>query len=296
MFEKIASELKEAREKAGLSPEQIARIIKIDLKFLHLLEKGDFTFLPELYVKAFLRDYAKAVDIDEETIMKKFKLAKSGKSPEEAETEAAAMRHPDAQHKESVSASEEKKIVKKVLIDDRVSATIDPNEVRKVNFFEEYRLYLLAGLLFLIIGTGIYFVFFHSSDNEIIVEEPVEDIIAKSKNRYKETATGDVSTVAAGDSLILRITASDSSWVQILIDNTLRYEYFLLPQQSIIQKAQSTFDLTIGNSGAISLFLNDKELLFKKQTKRSMRLSVDKSGIKTPESSPGQSVTKPKSP
>ena len=71
MFSKLAEELKLAREKSQLTPEYIAQKIKIDLKFLRMMEKGDFTFLPDIYIKAFLKEYARMVGLDENLIIKK---------------------------------------------------------------------------------------------------------------------------------------------------------------------------------------------------------------------------------
>ena len=61
MLNKFSEELKEARIKNGLTLQQIAAKTRIDLKFLENLENGNFAFLPELYIKAFIREYAKLV-------------------------------------------------------------------------------------------------------------------------------------------------------------------------------------------------------------------------------------------
>jgi cytoskeletal protein RodZ len=57
MFDKFAEELKTLRETKDLTLQQVAVKTKIDYKFLEAMESGDFEFLPELYVKAFLREY-----------------------------------------------------------------------------------------------------------------------------------------------------------------------------------------------------------------------------------------------
>ena len=56
MFTKFAEELKEARTKSQLTLQHIASKTRIDLKFLEYMEKGNFNFLPDLYIKAFIKE------------------------------------------------------------------------------------------------------------------------------------------------------------------------------------------------------------------------------------------------
>ena len=63
----------------------MAAITRIDIKFLEALDNGNFGFLPDLYVKAFIKQYAKAVDLDEQETVKKYEDALAGKYIEEEE-------------------------------------------------------------------------------------------------------------------------------------------------------------------------------------------------------------------
>ncbi|MCH7974117.1 MAG: helix-turn-helix domain-containing protein, partial [Bacteroidetes bacterium] len=55
MLNKFAQELKKAREKADITLQNLSARSRLDIKFLQSIEKGDFSFLPELYVKAFIK-------------------------------------------------------------------------------------------------------------------------------------------------------------------------------------------------------------------------------------------------
>ncbi len=79
MFDKFAEELKAAREKNGLTIQQVAAKSRIDIKFLEAMEIGDFSFLPEIYVKAFVKDYSNIVGLDPDVTLKKFDAARHGK-------------------------------------------------------------------------------------------------------------------------------------------------------------------------------------------------------------------------
>ncbi|MCH7827355.1 MAG: helix-turn-helix domain-containing protein, partial [Bacteroidetes bacterium] len=55
MLNKFAHELKKAREKADITLQNLSARSRLDIKFLQSMEKGDFLFLTELYVKAFIK-------------------------------------------------------------------------------------------------------------------------------------------------------------------------------------------------------------------------------------------------
>ena len=78
MFEELANELKAAREKNSMTLAQVGNKSKIDIKFLDAMEQGDFAFLPDLYVRAFVKNFARTVGLDENKIYKKFEAAKQG--------------------------------------------------------------------------------------------------------------------------------------------------------------------------------------------------------------------------
>ena len=90
MLNKFAQELKESREKADITLQNLSARSRLDIKFLQSIEKGDFSFLPELYVKAFIKDYAKFIGLDVNETIKKYEAAKKGidynKSKDETET------------------------------------------------------------------------------------------------------------------------------------------------------------------------------------------------------------------
>ncbi len=71
MLDRFAEQLRKARLKKGASLQQMAAKTRIDIKFLEAMDNGNFGFLPDLYIKAFIKQYAKAVDLDEQETNKK---------------------------------------------------------------------------------------------------------------------------------------------------------------------------------------------------------------------------------
>jgi cytoskeleton protein RodZ len=71
--------LKKAREKKGLSLEQVASKTRIPESRLHALESEDFANLPaKVFAKGFVRSYAKTLGLDEEETLQRFLEASDG--------------------------------------------------------------------------------------------------------------------------------------------------------------------------------------------------------------------------
>ncbi len=79
--------LKQAREKQGLSLEQIASQTRIQEQHLHALETEDFGSLPaKVFVKGFVRSYSRSLGLDEEKVLQRF-LESSGNFYEQNQEE-----------------------------------------------------------------------------------------------------------------------------------------------------------------------------------------------------------------
>ena len=69
----IGQELKAAREAMGLSPEEVEQATKIRRKYLQALENEQFDLLPgAVYAKAFLKNYARFLNLDVEETMEAY--------------------------------------------------------------------------------------------------------------------------------------------------------------------------------------------------------------------------------
>ncbi len=67
----IGEQLKKAREDHNMSLEELQKKTKIQKKYLEALEEDNFSAMPSsYYVRAFIRQYAKAVDIDGDHLVK----------------------------------------------------------------------------------------------------------------------------------------------------------------------------------------------------------------------------------
>jgi cytoskeletal protein RodZ len=83
--------LKEAREKKGISLEDLFETTKIQVKLLRALEDGNYAAYPgDVYVRGALRNYAEAVGLDYKEVSALYRKAK-GEGVEEAKPEQEAV-------------------------------------------------------------------------------------------------------------------------------------------------------------------------------------------------------------
>ncbi len=78
MLKRFAHDLKSIREEKKISLIEIANETKLHISIFEKMEKGDFTFQPQTYIRAFLRQYVKYLELDENEVIHDYNLAKSG--------------------------------------------------------------------------------------------------------------------------------------------------------------------------------------------------------------------------
>jgi cytoskeletal protein RodZ len=70
----LGSRLKEAREIKGISLEELQKITKIQKRYLIGIEEGNYSIMPgKFYIRAFIKQYAEAVDLNPEEIFDLYK-------------------------------------------------------------------------------------------------------------------------------------------------------------------------------------------------------------------------------
>jgi cytoskeletal protein RodZ len=70
----LGSRLKEAREVKGISLDELQKITKIQKRYLLGIEEGNYSIMPgKFYIRAFIKQYAEAVDLNPEEIFDLYK-------------------------------------------------------------------------------------------------------------------------------------------------------------------------------------------------------------------------------
>ncbi len=253
MLNYFSEELRKKREEAGLTIQQISSKTRIDKKYIEFIEQGNFTFLPEIYVRSFIREYASLLDLDPEETIKKYQLAKEGKPISDLDEKDLSETAEEKKHHH-----EPGKVEAKSFIDENVSGQ------PAIQILKKNGNLIIIGSV--VIGLLIIFIIYYlvSSKDEIVIEEtPFSEIVAENSQRFEELSNGaEDFTSPPDDSLSLQISSKDTTWVYLIIDNKIVNEFILYPNSKTVVKAKSNFEGTIGNSGSTVLKLNDKNLDF----------------------------------
>lgn len=299
MFDELANEIKTAREKNSMTLAQVANKSKIDIKFLEAMERGDFAFLPDLYVRAFIKNFAKTVGLDENKIYKKFEAAKQGIPYVEDESgyeeiirqslEPSNLEPTSIATKEKQSNQKSKSEIKNKNPLFKFDAVGGINPAKDTNAAINRRNLMIGGSLFgaILLFTLVYFLFIDKGEQIIVVEKPIEDVIQQNQ-RYVEddqTTGSSDSGIGVSDSLVLAINATDTSWIKVSIDEQVPGEFILLPNSQKTIKARTHYKITFGNSGAIKLQLNNKPLTLSGKSKTVLNVLIDRAGVKYPDNS-----------
>jgi len=216
--------LQEIRLEKKIGLEQVSQQTRISLGNLLLIEQEDHERLPaEVYVKGFLRSYAKAVGADGDEVIRRYK-SRLG-------------------------------VVQKISESEFSSKKIAPGIW--------WKLLVSLVLLICIIGFSIFAVFFfrQAPDTDKPIEQKTaadkeQAVDAQAEQQGLETDYRPANTVP--EKLLLHVTAVEDTWLKVIMDEKGSTEYSLNSGDRIELEAVSGFNLLIGNAGGIKITLNDK--------------------------------------
>jgi len=251
----LGKELKELRLLKGLSLKELSDQTRINIKYLEYLEQNNFTFLPEVYVRSFLKTYVKYLGGDEKKFLELFEEQLHPK-PKVEEKPASVEVEQDEIKNEKIES--EKFLIGKT----------------NILTFKNILFFSLALVLIVLISVLLF-----TNKNEVKTRE----ILNQQETMFEENEekkSQNFDNFAVSDSLTLGISATDSVWIQVKMDNSKIEEVYLRNGDTKKFKAKNDFQLLVGNAGAIVLYLNETELPFSGVKGSVKRLKVDKEGVK----------------
>ena len=284
MLKSFANELKKTREEAGITLEGVSAKTRIDIKFLKALERGDVHFLPELYVKAFVKQYAKVIGLDEDETLQRFLLAKDGKTLPGKEDEIVDSEIVETGTEDQESQGQKQEDKKKTLYsfsDERAKNNRSSKSMKK----KKLLVYSVSVLIALIAVVLIYFLFVKDKENNIVVEKPFDEVLQDTPKRFVNEEVAQLPEENSPiniEELTLTLTnndSGDSAWIFVVMDNKTSREFLLFPKTSQSFKAKSNFKFTLGNSGVIDLKINNKKIEFNKKRGAVRYYNLDKNGL-----------------
>ena len=217
-LKKFGKELKSIREQKDIPLQQIFIKTRIDIKFLQAIEEGNFSIMPDVYIRAFIKEYVSALDLDPSTYLKKYEMAKTGKDITNVVEEPKA---DESSQAKPVSAKE---------YVSNVEDTFENEEKTNNSNINQKYFFIAFGVLSVLLLAYLFFI--KSSDPEIITEKPFEEVIESNNQRYEETETIVDSTMhsfvdVTSDSLQLLLKSKDNCWIGATIDNNKELDFIL---------------------------------------------------------------------
>jgi cytoskeleton protein RodZ len=217
--------LQAIRLEKKISLEKVSEETRIGLGILKLIEKEDHEKLPaEVFVKGFLRAYARAIGADGEEAVQRYQSRLK-----------VAHQLPGIEADSDDFASKPWWRLSSVLV---VFAAVIFLSIYGLSFFQTS---LLGG--------------------ESVKEQKLEEKQPRVEPQSQKELNSDAEPAkAAQEKLLLAVTAQENTWLKIIIDNGDPIEYNLGSGDQLELEASFGFNLLIGNATGVKLTLNDKPI------------------------------------
>jgi transcriptional regulator with XRE-family HTH domain len=244
----VFEKLRLARERKGISIDDIALYTRIHSKMLHALEEGNLTNIPQTYVRAFLRAYAREVGLEDSEILREYEAYireatahednKSGQSPQPhvgKSTAASPLKYVSLQSQNFVSLA-----VGGVLV---VALTLS----------------------LILLNTGGRVEDVQKGPPSTVVQQKVEtpqSVDSPPAFRSSGPTPRVVEKPQTLAPLVLRAMTFDSAWISIMIDGKTHEEHHVPPRWSMQWRAQDSFTVSLDDASAVTFVLNNAPLGF----------------------------------
>ncbi len=248
--------LRTARESARLSVAELSKLTSIRTHVINAIDEGRFADLPQVYMRSFIRSYAKTVKINEQEIehLMNTHLAELTKAKHSNSTPISPPKNiPPPQKQQSKPA---------VPVQNRNLAHIGETK-------SSHRLKWILGV-FALLATSVaaYFMYFKQPSNPNAIQPgslPPGVVGTKDSTGTNNSGGGllnyfGVNTTASADSIILEANAIDTSWISITIDGKRNEQVTLMPQTSKRWSGMEKLVLSVGNAGGVTLVRNGTPL------------------------------------
>ncbi|MBC7188443.1 MAG: DUF4115 domain-containing protein [Calditrichaeota bacterium] len=238
----IGDELKRARERKKASLADVAKKTKINPKYLQSIEEGDFGFLPEPYVRAFIRAYAQEVGLEPSTMLKP--LDRVRERLQEAKP-VLPVQHPSGESWVKSLLAKLKALVSR----QKHAATL-----------------AMGGAAVILALSAIYARNYHT--------------LFGSRTKAAQSPVGQVATgEEAATELRLDMEVVDNTWVQVAADDSTLSDAAYAVGERRSWRARHGFSLKVADAGAIMLTLDGRPLGRLGEKGEELALRIDRTGI-----------------
>lgn len=251
----FTEELRRARENNNISLAEISRSTRINVQQLEALDQGLFDILPQAYIRAFIREYARTVGLSPEDILQKYDIFVKGKfttgqsQPSSVGwmTGTVPVLHEPAHDTKAPPTNE-------FLIKQRSMRTI----------VIIAGIVLLCALVLAFVANYIWVL----RSTPTVGETPFQDIVREKEAQASRhdaerngTAPGGASAQPdSANALTLTIRSSASVWMSIMRDDSEPIGIFMEAGQQRVLHSRERFTITIGNGSGAIFNVNGKDI------------------------------------
>lgn len=232
----IGEAFKQARKERGLSLEEIAEKTKIRSRYLEAIEEENFDLLPgRVYVKGFLRNYAKFLGLNPEPLVALYEERYPGEQPAAVAAEAPS------------------------------------RGGKKVHSRGKPRICVFLAAVLCLVAFGLYAwqagALFPQAPDDVRAPGNADgrDLPGQVYAPPDQPASPPVSSVLEdntspqGVSLVLDVV-QDSCWMRVVVDGETKFEGELTARQSRSFSGKERIKVKLGNAGAVKVQVNGRNL------------------------------------
>lgn len=231
----IGETLKNAREALGLTIEEAAEKTRIRCRYLEAIEEENFDVLPDdVYVKGFLRSYARLLKLDPEPLVNLFAELHSRKAVEQQEVLPVKVQKRARSGRRSLAFF--------ILAAAVLLAALGVYALREVASFPGNPNQESASG-----SRDPQFSFGQSKTGSQQVPPPVSPAPAPETPRQK------------GVNLVLSVVR-ESCWMRVVVDGEVEFTGELAASQSRSFSGKERIEVKLGNAGAVQVQVNGKDL------------------------------------
>jgi cytoskeleton protein RodZ len=239
-LESFGEELRRLREQKQMSLAAISEATRISEKMLEAIEAGKFSILPQTYIRAFLRAYARVLEVDAEDILDRY----------------------DALSQEIRVAADDR------TNRSRLPAPMPEKSGRIATSSSGQALLKPAMILVIIVAAIFGVVYFAARESPAPAQDPVSKVPFDKAVHETEAAVVHSEPTPQPpriqqpvlDSLRLEVTTTDSLWISVNIDNVRKGQYLFPPRRTHTWSAKEQFVVSMGNAGVATFRLNGNDL------------------------------------
>ncbi len=256
----IGNFLRERREAKGISLIEVEKDLKIRKKYLQALEEGNIDLIPgKTYIVGYLKNYSKYLDIDEENINQIIQTYNN--------------------------LEKQKSVIKETKKENIYLKTKDRSMFEKKRFFLPVKYVYLSGFL-IIIFIGLLLLSRSlkeaqdfpvpspeiGSETGINIEEKENDISTLAEELIKSEAEAIIAESSTQDSVlaeklpILKLIASNKTWVKILSEDKIIFEGILFEGEEFFWETDQSLEIITEYPTKIETYYDDESIEISKGT------------------------------